>query len=150
MKEIKYRAWDNVEMKMYYTGEESDIHFYFDSSGIVADRYFDSMVYTPEGDSYPTGDYERLEHLVYMQYTGLKDKNGVEIYDGDIVRISYMNPLIGKIAEDFYKIETQDSSLVKMIHSSGEERWHRYLYLQYKEVEIIGNVYENPDWNSKN
>jgi len=47
MREIKFRAWDDVEDKMYYTGEETDIIFYFDDVGIVAEKIL--------------GDYETLE-----------------------------------------------------------------------------------------
>lgn len=138
MREIKFRAWDDVDEKMLYIGEETDVSFSFDSSGITAIKLQDY-------NDYDDSNFCSLEHLKYMQYTGLKDKNDVEIYEGDVAQITYLNPLTGKPVFDVYRIETQDNGLVKMIHSSGEERWHRYLHLQYKEVEVVGNIYENPN-----
>lgn len=132
MNQVKFRAWDNVEMKMYYTGEESDIHFYFDSEGIVAERHFDTEVSTPEGDKYISGDSEKLEHLKYLQYTGLKDENGVEIYEGDIVKILYCDKLL--------KIDYEEGSFGTYFqngdcHELGDV---------YRGCEVVGNFYEHP------
>ena len=85
MKVTKMKAWDNVENKMYTVGGETDMHFYFDSEGIKAERFFDTIHYTPEGGSDICGDSETLEHLIYLQFAGVKDKDGVEIYEGDLV-----------------------------------------------------------------
>ncbi|MET3657880.1 YopX family protein [Sporosarcina psychrophila] len=95
MRETKFRAWDNVEMKMYYTGEEDFIHFYFDRHGIVAEKFSDVDVSTPEGDTYISGESERLDHLIYQEYTGLKDKNQNPIYEGDIVDYEGLHKQVG-------------------------------------------------------
>lgn len=137
-RETKYRAWDNVEMKMYYLGEEDNIHFYFDSNGIVAERFYDTEVCTPEGDRGSYGDSEKLEHLIYLEYTKLKDKNDVEIFEGDIVK-----------GVDF-KLHVEYISQAKW-HKNGY--WYAYNkdgkgigFLNNIELlEVVGNIYENAD-----
>lgn len=85
-------------------------------------------------------DNELGEEWVYIeepqQYTGLKDKNGKEIYEGDIVMdcINYSKYKVMYVVENWtgYVAETLDEA----------ECW--YLY-EFSELEVIGNIYENPE-----
>ena len=71
-----------------------------------------------------------------MQYTGLKDKDGKEIYEGDILRDEYGSRKVKWIMEHcaFLVFATNPSRYIAM-ESDG----------QLKNTEIIGNIYENPE-----
>jgi uncharacterized phage protein (TIGR01671 family) len=68
--------------------------------------------------------------MVLMQYTGLKDKNGVEIYEGDIVR--------------FLDIDGVDSVTEVEFREGG---FYPFApdFIHWCNVEVIGNIYENPE-----
>lgn len=124
MREIKFRAWDNVKDRMYYIGEEDDVVFHLESNGIIATDI------TEDEEEFRT-----LHHLKYMQYTGLNDKNGNPIYEGDIVKISD-HPFQGSIDingnyEVYYNEYTE-------LSCGG---W--YLFRMKHYAEVIGNKFEN-------
>ncbi|MGU3372804.1 YopX family protein [Bacillus mycoides] len=123
-RELQYRAWDNVKDRMYYLGEEDDVVFSFDSNGIVA------MDITEDEE-----EFKHLHHLQYMQYTGIKDENGNEIYEGDIVQshdeLLYSVVWHEKDAMFYYK------------DSYGDE--DDDLLMRAVSFEVIGNAFENPE-----
>ncbi|MFJ6034283.1 YopX family protein [Bacillus toyonensis] len=126
MREIKFRAWDNVKDRMYYAGEEDDVVFHFESNGIVATDIKEDEE-----------EFRTLHHLKYMQYTGLKDSKGNEIYDGDIVKISG-HPFQGSIDIDGNYVVGYNE-LMEL--SCGG--W--YLHRMRHWAEVIGNKFENKE-----
>lgn len=71
-----------------------------------------------------------VEECVLMQYTGLKDRNGVEIYEGDIVKTSR---------------GTQNQEIFMRCGCWFVSMEYELGYYQNEEVEVIGNKYENPE-----
>ena len=86
-----------------------------------------------------TPDYVFVDHLVIMQSTGLKDKNGREIFEGDIVDYKGRKAVVkwhGSYASFIYRFvdELQER----------KSEW-KPLYLAYYHFEVIGNIYENKE-----
>lgn len=119
MREIKFRAWDTIEKKMRYEALEiKDIGL-------------------GDGSVIASQEVQTDNPLKWMQYTGLKDKNKEEIYEGDILEYNYGNPINREIPNR--KRDVVEFDGYTWICGAKE-----FKYLP-KDLEIIGDIYENPE-----
>ena len=120
-REIKFRVWD-IENKEMLNVQELDFEptFYGGRIAIRPDQY---------------SDYFDTEDMILMQYTGFNDRCGKEIYENDIVYVS---------GEDENAIIEWDEETARfIIHFDG---WIADFDNYYgKELEVIGNIYNNPE-----
>jgi uncharacterized phage protein (TIGR01671 family) len=114
MREIKFRAWNSMDKEMMYG-------VWLSPDGSVIDFEYGNVV----------GTYPK-DQVIPLQYTGLKDKNGTEIYEGDIVK---------------YKSFFSSDYVLGVVEYTEQAEWAvdmRLLSRIYSNVEVIGNIYEHP------
>ena len=90
-------------------------------------------------------EYMYLAHdISLMQCSGLKDKNGNEIYDGDVCRWTDPEPFDGEIISDVFIVRYSDEFL-KWIGENNNSFDDLYDFRDDRQLELIGNIYETPE-----
>jgi len=129
MREIKFRAWDNKWKVMLE-------YFHIINKG---NKKLSFVTYPSNREDIPFSNANIKDDYELMQYTGLKDKNGKEIYEGDIIKFTPKNPF-----------------------SKGEISYHEITFIQGRFcisgtgltlieglnediIEVVGNIYQNPE-----
>ena len=118
MRDIKFRAWDKegkVMVDWFWLSSEGDL---YETPVIVYDT--------------PHLELERNDDLVAMQYTGKKDINGVEIYEGDILQNEHHFRYQVVFKGDCWRCESLKNSGFK----------NRFIG---RDLKVIGNIYQNKD-----
>lgn len=117
MRELKFRAWNKEARELGL----------FDLSNVCAHGAY---IYTDRGNHFDSD-------MPIMQWTGLKDKNGVDLFEGDLVR--YFN-----IYSNDYVIEEvryHDGKFLPMV--TVEEGYNAIEKYRANDFEVIGNIYEH-------
>ncbi len=125
MREIKFRAWNKEKKEMF----------------------LNVMVTTPNNRSTVFNLNREIatvnEYFSLMQYTGLKDKNGKDVFEGDIVKCSGR----GCPHEVIWMQSVPSSNISGMpgFYLKGLNEGYGWSFLYGIDEEVIGNIYENPE-----
>ena len=125
----KFRAWDKLRKRISVVDR-----IYFDTKGVQL---------RDDGGLY----WRHFREVILMQSTGLKDKNGKEIFEGDVVK-RYRSPFFKAKWE--YQIETVIKEKASLL--LGREFGKNFGTIPFDSpfaksvlLEVIGNIYENPE-----
>lgn len=119
MRKIKFRVWDKGSKHMHICGEDIHDEIYFTDDDNKAYYY-----------NLQNGEGSLTEDSTYalMQYTGLKDKNGKEIYEGDIVQ----------------QFDIKENGIIEYKYGQfGIKCLEMFWNIHPTKIEVIGNIYEN-------
>lgn len=138
MREIKFRAWDDKKWRYDFAIYEGDVYAVLENCPDTNDVMLSE---------------ERTSHWKVVQFTGLKDKNGREVFEGDLLRNTYGDDHCPKCHystpdKRVYVVIWRDNRACFDAISGKDEDpdqnwldpdcWHEY-------AEVIGNIYENPE-----
>ncbi|MDH5085859.1 YopX family protein [Clostridium perfringens] len=135
-RELKFRVWDKTSDSMLYQDD-------FERVELDTKNKMVTLIAEEESDkSHYVLDYEDGIEAEILQYTGLKDKNGKEIYEGDILSIKiYSGDKV--IVEGKTVVEFKDGCFGVIW---GHDKAFLSLNSFFKaKFEVIGNIYENPE-----
>lgn len=134
MREIKFRVWNHKTKEMYYEDIIEDL----DTIGkITVCQSYGTLF------CYYTDDFGDIHELKILQYTGLKDKNGQEIYEGDIVKAWYGVPYDYLSGNGIEKGEVIWNSGFACFSVKTDEI--QPTFSCFNDFEVIGNIYENSE-----
>ena len=138
MREIKFRAWGTKTKTMYC-----------EAVPVLGTPVGDGRIYVKTNS--PLCDGAFIKHGVLMQYTGLKDKNGKEIYEGDIVFGAFggeeksRQGVIEYATDDvFPDTGAHEWAGATGFHIKMREKYYQGLFYT-ESIEVIGNIYQNPE-----
>lgn len=114
----KYRAWIIAEERMTTVTE---LHYVDGELRSISDENYNPYL---------------INEIILMEFTGLRDKNGVEIFEHDVVKYEIGGIIYSQIVE--YDVEKAGYGLVILTSRP----------LSQIEFEVTGNIYENLDWKS--
>ena len=134
-REIKFRVWDKTSDSMLYQDD-------FERVELDTKNKMVTLIAEEESDkSHYVLDYEDSIEAEILQYTGLKDKNGKEIYEGDI---------LGR--HEYWPIRIEYDKGCFMVRDLDKVRYNNLIlnvpicnFESINDWKVIGNIYENPE-----
>ena len=121
-RELKFRAWDKLEKEMFPDLEGKN----------------KKNTYVSLNSFFRTSD-----NFILMQFTGLLDKNGKEIYKGDIVELTLFDANDND-TQYICEVKFEKGGFI-LCCDELEESFINFTYIEQEQLKVIRNIYENPE-----
>jgi hypothetical protein len=129
MREIRFRVWDNLNKKWLLGYEYPNLGGFSMMGEVMMSGEYSAML-----NSFSLQDWDEIR---IMQYTGLNDKNGTPIYEGDLLKSPFF--------EDRYVPVIWDSFHAQFTIGGAEFN----VEVKPENIEVLGNIYENENLLTK-
>ncbi len=138
MRQIKFRVWDKTEDKFIPLKDYHLATIRFDG----LPQFFTCDNVLIYGKVWP-------EHLVLQQFTGLKDKNSIEVYEGDVVELCFCNTPDYKNKTLIEWSDYHNGWAITQLGVPLDSIFRSYRlslpFITYNSIRVIGNIFENPE-----
>lgn len=125
-REIKFRAWNKDSKEWVDDISQQVLQIYLGMDGEII---------ATDGDNI----WNNIENLELNQYTGMKDKDGKEIYEGDLLEHDDFDGIAWATYEPNEVVYDDEEGIVCFKNDSPN------LLSYYRNLKVVGNIYENPE-----
>jgi uncharacterized phage protein (TIGR01671 family) len=148
----EFRAWDKQDKKLRPVAVMNFSQWWLDTGELTPDT--DSMFEASDRHNFEDNS-DRCNRFVLEQYTGLKDKNGNKIFEGDIVRVCYVDDFDGENSHNQFVTSVEfNAPMFGLNQHHIPQEWALHISLSALfdsfedddyEFEVIDNIHENPE-----
>ena len=143
--------------EVIFRGKRTDngewVYGYYTKARYFLNKKEMHIIFEPDVETFPHCEFTGYEEVIpetVGQYTGLTDKNGTKIFEGDICRFKRFNDV--HVGEIVFNVTTASFIMwyQSIVGAYGEKATHQMLLSVCDDIEVIGNIHDNPELLQKN
>ena len=141
-REIRFRVWDSKAEHFWKDGSSGEDGYGWNEDWLCITMDGQVAIFDSASSVYVKSISAEQDRFVIQQFTGLKDKNGKEIYEGDILLGRF---ILDKVEDHIFLSLTEEEKKTQSKVFVVEDIFYPYTNQIPEDLEVIGNIYENPN-----